>query len=95
MKIFLFALGLLFGQGVDPVNHIAAAAAPLLTTTFYATPTATQASFTLPVYPGGALHVFRNGLRMMPGLDYSTIGETVTFAAKSIPQAGDQVIIDY
>lgn len=52
----------------------------------------------LPVTPRGDVHVYRNGLRLTPGIDYSISGAVVTFLAVDVtrlPQLGDLIVIDY
>jgi hypothetical protein len=52
-------------------------------------------SFTLMNSPiGSSLHLFLNGLRMKPGLDYTIFGSTITFTG-SIPQSNDTILADY
>jgi hypothetical protein len=45
--------------------------------------------------PASSLMLFRNGLRMASGADYSLSGNTVTFFVASTPQAGDQLSANY
>jgi hypothetical protein len=45
--------------------------------------------------PAGSLTLFRNGLRMAPGVDYSLASNTVTFFVASTPQTGDQLLANY
>ncbi|WP_321471097.1 hypothetical protein [uncultured Paludibaculum sp.] len=56
-----------------------------------------QAAFKLsgvPV-PGSRLKVHRNGLRMALTVDYTVAGDTVTFVAGQMPQAGDIIVVDF
>lgn len=55
----------------------------------------TNASFTLAAAPGTSLHLYRNGLRQNPAVDYSISGSTITFSSVSIPQSGDWLTADY
>jgi len=54
-------------------------------------------TFTLmyPPSPDSSLLLFRNGLRMTKGVDYSTSGNTLTFLTVSTPQAGDVISASY
>ena len=54
-------------------------------------------SFTLSQVPnpGGSLEVFRNGLRLTSGLDYTASNNTVTFASGDVPQIGDVLLCSY
>jgi hypothetical protein len=54
-------------------------------------------AFTLmyPPSPDSSLLLFRNGLRMTKGVDYSTSGNTITFLTVSTPQAGDVISASY
>lgn len=45
--------------------------------------------------PSGSLALFRNGLRMAPGVDYTLSGSTMTFFVASTPQTGDQLTASY
>jgi len=45
--------------------------------------------------PAGSLTLFRNGLRMAAGVDYSLSSNTVTFFVASTPQTGDQLRANY
>jgi hypothetical protein len=65
-----------------------------------------NAVFTLPSAPSNpaSLHVFRNGIKELVGLDFTLSGATVTFVAAganannplgSIPVPGDVVTGDY
>jgi len=56
-----------------------------------------NASFTLSQVPnpGSSLVVFRNGLRMTSGMDYTASSNTVTFGASYVPQTGDIVVCSY
>lgn len=48
-----------------------------------------------PPAPPSSLLVFRNGLRMNQGVDYSINGNTITFLTVSTPQAGDLLSASY
>ncbi|MBZ5607421.1 MAG: hypothetical protein LAP38_04120 [Acidobacteriia bacterium] len=54
-------------------------------------------SFTLSQIPNPAasLAVFRNGIRLKPGLDYTSSNNTITFVTASMPQSGDVVLCAY
>jgi hypothetical protein len=58
---------------------------------------ASNASFTLSQVPSPAssLVVFRNGLRMTSGLDYTASSNTVTFGSSYVPQIGDILLCSY
>jgi hypothetical protein len=45
--------------------------------------------------PAGSLMLFRNGLRMRAGVDYSLASSTITFFVASTPQTGDQLLANY
>lgn len=45
--------------------------------------------------PLSSLKVFRNGLMMTPGVDYSLSGRTMTFVAAAVPQPGDVLQASY
>ena len=44
---------------------------------------------------GASLMLFRNGLYMTPGLDYTLAGSSVVFATGAIPQPGDTLTASY
>jgi hypothetical protein len=50
--------------------------------------------FTLANIPK-TIQLYRNGIRLKNGLDYVLTGQTLTFQAGAIPQAGDLLIADY
>ena len=54
-------------------------------------------SFTLANAPSPAssLHLYRNGLMLKSGLDYSLNGTTVQFVTGAVPQAGDSLLAYY
>lgn len=54
-------------------------------------------SFTLSQVPNPAssLEVFRNGIRLTSGLDYTATNNTVSFSASSVPQGGDMLLCSY
>lgn len=56
-----------------------------------------NATFTLSSMPSPAisLKLFRNGIRMKAGADFTLSGSTVTFVTGAIPQAGDLLLADY
>ena len=56
-----------------------------------------NAAFTLNLTPSPAtsLELYRNGLRMRPGVDFSLSGNVVTFFFGSTPQAGDLLLANY
>jgi hypothetical protein len=45
--------------------------------------------------PGASLAVYRNGVRMKSGVDYSLNAATITFMAGVVPQAGDILLCSY
>jgi hypothetical protein len=45
--------------------------------------------------PVGSLTLYRNGLRMSSGVDYSISGSTITFFIASTPSTGDQLRANY
>jgi len=45
--------------------------------------------------PAASLAVYRNGMRIRSGLDYTSIGATITFAPGYIPQIGDIIQCAY
>jgi hypothetical protein len=45
--------------------------------------------------PASSLALFRNGLAMSPGVDYTVSGSVVTFRGVSLPQAGDTLLAFY
>jgi hypothetical protein len=57
----------------------------------------TNTAFTLtqPPAPASSLTLFRNGLLMRAGTDYTLSGNTVTFFTVSVPQAGDLLLASY
>jgi len=54
-------------------------------------------SFTLAQTPNPStsLGVFRNGIRLKPGLDYTLNGNAITFSAAMIPQLADVLLCSY
>ena len=58
---------------------------------------AVNTTFTLNFSPSPAasLTLFRNGLLMKPGTDYSLTGAVITFFSTSAPQAGDGLLASY
>jgi hypothetical protein len=54
-----------------------------------------NAAFTLsaPPSPASSLQVFRNGMLMKSGFDYSLSGSTITFGSGAIPQVGDTLLV--
>jgi hypothetical protein len=48
----------------------------------------------IPVIPN-SLALFRNGVRQRLGLDYTLVGNTITFASGYVPASGDQLLADY
>jgi len=56
-----------------------------------------NAAFTLTYAPSPAasLDLFRNGLFMRQGIDYSITGNQVTFFLTSVPQTGDLLVASY
>jgi len=57
----------------------------------------TSASFTLANTPNPAasLEIFRNGLLLNQGNDYTLSGNAITFLSASIPQSGDTLLASY
>jgi len=52
--------------------------------------------FTLQNSPdGNSLMLFRNGMYMLAGFDYSLTGSTIQFAAAAVPQSGDTLVASY
>lgn len=45
--------------------------------------------------PVGSLTLYRNGLRMSSGVDYTLTGNAITFFVTSTPQAGDHLAANY
>jgi hypothetical protein len=56
-----------------------------------------NASFTLsaPPSPTTSLQVFRNGMLMKSGFDYSLNGSIITFGNGAIPQVGDTLLVHF
>lgn len=52
-------------------------------------------SLTQTPAPPASLAVFRNGVRMMAGLDYTSSGNAITFLAGSVPQIADVLQCSY
>jgi hypothetical protein len=56
----------------------------------------TNNTFTLANPPSGAsLMLFRNGLYMLGGFDYTLSGQTVQFVPGAVPQPGDTLVASY
>jgi len=56
----------------------------------------TNNEFTLVNAPlGSSLLLFRNGLYMKPGSDYTLAGTTITFETGAVPQPGDTLAACY
>lgn len=45
--------------------------------------------------PSSSVRVYRNGLLMKQGADYTVAGTTITFLPGAIPQSGDALLADY
>ena len=45
--------------------------------------------------PASSLAIYRNGLLMKPGLDYTASGNSVQFVVEAVPQAGDTLLASY
>jgi hypothetical protein len=45
--------------------------------------------------PAGSLAVYRNGMRLQSGLDYTSTGSSITFASSDVPQTGDVLQCSY
>ena len=56
-----------------------------------------NASFTLSQipFPSTSAAVYRNGVRLLSGIDYTISGNAITFASSFVPQTGDAVICSY
>jgi hypothetical protein len=54
-------------------------------------------TFTLasPPNPSTALHLYRNGVRLSPGIDFSLTGAAIAFLPGAVPQASDTLTADY
>ncbi len=52
-------------------------------------------TFSAAPNPPRSLAVFRNGLRLLQGNDYTIAGAVITFVAGAIPQTGDLLFGDY
>jgi hypothetical protein len=52
-----------------------------------------NASFSLgnTPYPAISLQLYRNGIRLLPGVDYQLTGNSLTFLSASVPQVGDSL----
>jgi hypothetical protein len=57
----------------------------------------TNTTFTLANVPNPStsLALYRNGLRMQTGGDYSLSGSTITFLTGQLPQSGDTLVCSY
>ena len=56
-----------------------------------------NASFTLSQVPNplASLALFRNGIRLTSGVDYTVSSNSITFGAEYVPQTGDIVVCSY
>ncbi len=45
--------------------------------------------------PSASLDVYRNGIHLAAGLDYTLNGNTITFIASIVPQTGDVLVCSY
>jgi hypothetical protein len=52
-------------------------------------------SLAQPPDPPGSLQIYRNGIMLKAGIDYTLSGTTVTFGALSVPQTGDLLLASY
>jgi hypothetical protein len=43
----------------------------------------------------GSVHLFVNGIRMRPGLDFTCTGNVIMFMTNSVPPAGATLLADY
>ena len=43
----------------------------------------------------GSTHLFRNGIRMLPTIDYTISGTSISFVNGQTPQSGDILTVDY
>lgn len=51
-------------------------------------------TFTLPDTPStGTLHLYKNGMRLKPTVDYSITGDTITMV--EAPESGSELLADY
>lgn len=56
----------------------------------------TNAAFTLAAVPAASsLKLYRNGIRLTQGSDYTLSGQAITFAAGAVPQPNDSLMADY
>jgi hypothetical protein len=60
-------------------------------------PGGTNTSFTLSNAPNppNSLHLFRNGVRLSQGVDYTLNGTSITFLGAQIPGSTDRLLADY
>ncbi len=56
-----------------------------------------NAAFTLSQSPSpsSSLVIYRNGVRLTPGVDYTAVGTAVTFGSTLVPQTGDTLLCTY
>jgi hypothetical protein len=56
-----------------------------------------NAAFTLSQTPSPStsLTVYRNGVRLTPGVDYTAVGSAIMFGSNLVPQAGDILLCSY
>jgi hypothetical protein len=79
------------GAGIDPANL------PSFREREEMLPRLTEplAAHTLAELPQGPLRVYRNGLRLRLGDDFTLSGQTVIFAPGAVPQPGDDMVFEY
>jgi len=60
-------------------------------------PDGVNTSFTLvqSPNPAGSLAVYRNGMRIRSGLDYTSTGSSIAFSSGYVPQIGDVIQCSY
>lgn len=56
-----------------------------------------NATFTLRHTPvaGTSVNVYRNGMRLTSGVDYTVASATLTMIAPNVPRTGDSLVVDY
>jgi hypothetical protein len=45
--------------------------------------------------PPTSLHLYQNGIRLSPNVDFTLSGNTITFILAATPQFGDMLVADY
>lgn len=84
-------------SGAVPVlRAVTPAAVPVDTVEVFAAAAGPQMAFTIGAdAAGGQVKVWRNGLRMAPGVDYTVAGRVVTFTAEQGMDEGGRVLVEY